>query len=360
MFGNRKGYHTRECVEDKLQQAILDFYTYPPIGGDDWRYTFQTAQVRTLEMQMLSRAALLDMANAESFEQAADLLSGSDYALPRGGRDFAEVEEILQQRRAAVRELFSDLMLDEPTVELFRTRDDFANLRLAVRRTMTEKPLGTDYSSGGNVPPEMIEQIFSEEDEFSKPVFPDYVQEAVEQAVLAYYQQKDIRRIDYAIDTVQAQYNLRRARRLKSVFLLGFFRIQIDLTNIRTMLRLKFTESEQPNVFLEGGFIELERFRHGAELGYEALGPLFFVTPYNRIVDTGANYVASSKSFLRVEQQCDEHLTGFLKSTVLITAGPQPIIAFLLMKENEIRTVRLILTAKKNHLDTKLILDRIS
>jgi V/A-type H+-transporting ATPase subunit C len=225
---------------------------------------------------------------------------------------------------------------------------------------MTEKPLGTDYSSGGNVPPELIEQIFSEEDEFSKPVFPDYVQEAVEQAVLAYYQQKDIRRIDYAIDSVQAQYNLRQARRLRSVFLLGFFRIQIDLTNIRTMLRLKFTESEQPNVFLEGGFIELERFRHGAELGYEALGPLFFVTPYHRIVDTGANYVASNKSFLRVEQQCDEHLTGFLKSTVLITAGPQPIIAFLLMKENEIRTVRLILTAKKNHLDTKLILDRIS
>ena len=360
-------------MPELAEQAILDFYTYPPIGGDDWRYTFQTAQVRTLEMQMLSRVALLDMANAENFEQAADLLSGSEYALPQGGKDFAEVEEILQQRRAAVRELFSDLMLDEPTVELFRTRDDFANLRLAVRRTMTEKPLGTDYSSDGNVQPELIEQIFSEEDQFSKPVFPDYVQQAVEQAVLAYYQQKDIRRIDYAIDSVQAQYNLRQARRLRSVFLLGFFRIQIDLTNIRTMLRLKFIESEsrtktaeaeaflvQDNVFLEGGFIELERFRHGAELGYEVLGPLFFVTPYHRIVDAGANYLASSKSFLRVEQQCDEHLTGFLKSTVLITAGPQPIIAFLLMKENEIRTVRLILTAKKNFLDTKLILDRIS
>ena len=357
-------------MPELAEQAILDFYTYPPVGGDDWRYTFQTAQVRTLEIQMLSKAALLDMANAENFEQAADLLSGSEYALPRGGKDFAEVEEILQQRRAAVRELFSDLMLDEPIVELFRTRDDFANLRLAVRRTMTEKPLGTDYSSYANVQPELIEQIFSEEDEFSKPVFPDYVQDAVEQAVLAYYQQKDIRRIDYAIDSVQAQYNLRQARRLRSVFLLGFFRIQIDLTNIRTMLRLKFTESRtktaeaeaflvQDNVFLEGGFIELERFRHGAELGYEALGPLFFVTPYHRIVDTGANYLASSKSFLRVEQQCDEHLTGFLKSTVLITAGPQPIIAFLLMKENEIRTVRLILTAKKNFLDTKLILDRL-
>ena len=347
-------------MAEPAEQAILDFYTYPPIGGDDWRYTFQTAQVRTLEMQMLGRATLLDMANAENFQQAADLLSGTEYALPRGGVDFAEVESVLQQRRAAVRELFSDLMLDERIVELLRSRDDFANLRLAVRRSLTEKPLGADYSSDGNVPPELIEQIFAEEETFSKPAFPDYVQDAVERAVLAYYQNKDVRRIDYAIDRLQAEYNLKKARRLNSIFLAGLFRIQIDLTNIRTMLRLKFTDSEERNVFLEGGFIELERFIHGLDLGYEALGALFFVTPYYRIVDAGANYVASNKSFLKVEQQCEEHLTGFLKSTVQITAGPQPIIAYLLMKENEIRTVRLILTAKKNYLDTRLILDRIS
>jgi len=86
---------------------------------------------------------------------------------------------------------------------------------------------------------------------------------------------------------------------------------------------------------------------------------LFFVTPYHHVVEAGANYLNSDKSFLKVEQQCDESLTGFLKTTIQITAGPQPIIAYLLMKENEIRKVRLILTAKKNSLDTKLILDRI-
>ena len=346
-------------MSELAEQAILDFYTYPPIGSDDWRYTYQTAQVRTLEMQMLTRVTLHDMANAPGFQQAADSLSGTEYTLPQGGKNFAEVEEVLQQRRTAMRELFSDLMLDEPIVELLKTRDDYANLRLAVRRTLTETPIGTDYSSDGNIPPELIEHIFSEEDEFNKPVFPDYVREAVERAVLAYYQNKDIRRIDDAIDQSQAEYNLKTARRLKSVFLLGLFKIQIDLTNIRTMLRLKFTESEQRNVFLKGGFIELERFMHGIELGYEALGALFFVTPYHRIVDIGAGYVASDKSFLKVEQQCEEHVTGFLKSTVQITAGPQPIIAYLLMKENEIRTVRLILTAKKNFLDTQLIMDRM-
>ena len=33
IFEDRKGYHTRECVEDKLLSSVLDFYTYPPIGG---------------------------------------------------------------------------------------------------------------------------------------------------------------------------------------------------------------------------------------------------------------------------------------------------------------------------------------
>jgi V/A-type H+-transporting ATPase subunit C len=344
-------------MAEVTEESIIDFYMYPPIGDDDWRYTFETARVRVLETQMLSKSVLLDMAEAENFEQAADLLAASEYALPHGSKNFAEVENVLQFRRSAVRELFAELMIDKPIVELFRARDDFANLRLALRRTLTERPLGTDYSSEGSVSPQIFGQAFEEE---NYQLFPDYMAEAAERAVLAYYQNKDIRRIDYAIDQLQAEYNLKKARRLKSVFLLGLFRIQIDLTNIRTLLRLKFTESQQRDVFLKGGYLEPERLRHGLELGYEALGPLFFVTPYCRVVEAGANYLMSNKSFLKVEQQCEEHLTGFLKSTIQITTGPQPIIAYLLMKENEIRNVRLILTAKKNFLDTKLILDRIS
>ncbi len=343
--------------DTKSEQVALDFYTYPPVGGDDWRHIFQTAQVRVLEMQMLTRATLLDMANAESFEAAADLLSATEYALPRSGRSFAELEDILQARRSELRELFSDWIIDKPIVELFRTRDDFANIRLAVRRALTERPIGTDYSNQGNVPPEILEQVFGEESDSHSIELPDYMQQAADQATLAYYQNKDIRQIDYAIDSVQAEYNLKEARRLKNVFLLGLFRIQIDLTNIRTLLRLKFAEAEETNVFLKGGYIKLERLQRGLDMGYESLGPLFFATPYYRVVEAGANYLASNKSFLATEQQCDEFLTGFLKSTIEVTAGPQPIIAYLLTKENEIRRVRLILTAKKNYLDTKLILD---
>ena len=344
--------------ETQSQQTLLSFYTYPSIGGDDWRYAFETAQVRALEMQMLTRTAIVDMANAADFGSAASSLSASEYAVAPGAGD-TEVESMLRQRRAAVRQQFETWVIDKDPglVELLASRTDFANLRLALRRMLTDRPVGSDYSEGGNVAPDLYEPVF-EEDTYER--FPDYLREAIEQAVLAYYQNKEIPKIDHALDRAQAAYQIEAARRLGSVFLLNFFKIQIDLANVRTLLRLKFTDAEQRNVLLDGGFIELERYRHGLDVGYESLGPLFFVTPYHRIVDVGAGYVASNASFLKVEQQCEEYLTGFLKSTITITAGPQPIIAYLLMKEHEIRTVRLLLTAKRNQLDTKLILDRIS
>ncbi len=343
-------------LQGKAEQPVIDYYMYPPVGGDDWRYTFESAEVRAYEMQMLTRAMVLDMVNADSFESAAQTLAGTEYALGSDSQTLAALEAVLAVRRTAIRETFAELMLDKAVVELLKSRSDFANLRLAIRRTATDRPFGADYSDDGNVSPELLERILGEDD--CEPA-PDYVQDAVDQAVLGYYQNKDVRQIDYVVDRVQNAYNQQRARQLKSVFLQGLFGIKADLANIRTMLRLKFADSQQRNVLLGGGFIELERFERGVEIGYEGLGQLFGATPYGRVVETGASYLASEKSFLKVEQECDAYLAGYLKTTMIVTAGPQPIIAYLLMKEDEIRTIRLILTAKKSGLDTKLIQDRI-
>jgi V/A-type H+-transporting ATPase subunit C len=310
-----------------------------------------------LQTRMLSKTALLEMANAEGFEAAVDLLTASEYGLTQRSKTLAEMENVLQLKRTQLRDLFKDLILDEAIIQLFRAREDFANLRLALRRKLTERPLGTDYNHDGSIPAEEFEQIF-EEEKYS--ILPMYLQEAIEQAVLAYYQNKDVRQIDYALDKMHAGYRIKKAQELNNIFLLGFFRIMIDLTNIRTMLRLKFTDSEQRDVFLDDGYIEPDRLKRGLDIGYDAVAQLFFATAYYELVESSVGYLTSNKSFLKTEYNCQEHLMEFLRTTSQITAGAQPIIAYLLMKENEIRMVRLILTAKKNHVDTRLILDRIS
>jgi len=341
-----------------VEQAVIDFYRYPPIGTEDWRYAFATAKVRSLETLMLSRATFLDMANADSLKSAVDLLGAGDYAMLSQAAGFGEIEQMLIAKRAEVRNLFIGLMIDEGLVELLRARHDFANMRLAIRRVVTERPIGLDYSDFGSVPAEEFEEIFAEEN-YTR--FPYYLQEAVEAAVLGYYANKDIRQIDYAIDRFEARYRINKAVDLGSEFLLSLFRMQIDLTNIRTMLRLKLADSVEKNLFLPGGFVEVGRFIHGLDIGYEALAALFYATPYYDVVEGGVSYLVAEQSFLRLERLCEEeeHKTGFLRSTRPLAAGPQPVIAYFLMKENEIRSVRMVLTCKNNGLDTKLILDRL-
>jgi len=338
------------------EQGVIDFYRYPPIGQEDWRYIWATAQVRVLETGMLTKSTLLNMTDSADFAAAVELLGGSEYAMTSGPQSLAEVEKMLLERRAAVRELFVDLMLDDELVEILKAREDFANMRLAARRVVTERPIGTDYSNAGSVPAEQFEEIFEQED-YQR--FPDYLQDAVEEAILGYYQNKDIRQIDYGIDKVFSAYKLRVAANLGSVFLLSLFRTQIDLTNIRTMLRLRMAERDEKNLFITGGFVETDRFVHGLDVGYEALATLFYATPYYGVVDSGVSYLMAEQSFLQLEKDCQDYLMGFLKTTRVITAGPQPVIAYLMMKENEIRTVRMVLTCKKNQMDTKFILDRL-
>lgn len=339
-----------------MEKPVLDFYRYPSVGNEDWRYGFATAVVRALETQMLSKATLVEMANAENFEAATEMLSSSEYATSQGSKDLVQMEEVLLDRRSAIRNLFVELMIDKNISDLMRAREDYANLRLALRRKLRDKPIGTDYSKDGSIPAEQFEQIFELEDYSGLPL---NLQEAIERAVLAYYQNKDIRDIDYEIDIAQAEYRIQRAAELKNVFLLELNRMRIDLTNIRTMLRIKFNESANRNVFLPGGYIETERLKYGIDTGFEAIPALFYATPYYEIVESGVHYLAVNKSFVKIEYNCDEHFNGYLKSTFHITAGPQPIIAYFLLKEHEIRMVRFILTAKKNLLDKRLILDRI-
>ena len=77
-----------------------------------------------------------------SFAEAAELLAGTEYAIDANA-DSEQIEQMLIARRTESRQMFADLMLDEEIVTFLRAREDFANMRLAIRRVVTERPLGT-------------------------------------------------------------------------------------------------------------------------------------------------------------------------------------------------------------------------
>jgi len=298
---------------------------------------------------------LADMVNTPDFAGAAELLSSTEYAIGSSSTD-AQIEQMLLERRTAIRVQFAELMLDEDLVQLMRAREDFSNMRLAIRRLVTEKPLGLDYSNEGAVPAAEFEDILQQE---NYERLPDYLQDTVEAAVLGYYENKDIRRIDYNIDRMHYQWRIQRAEELGCIFCVSFGRVHVDLYNIKTMLRLKMAERDEKDFFFSGGFVDIDKFVQGLAMPYESISGLFFATPYYEIIEEGVRYLKQEQSFLKIEQLCDDYMMGFLKTTKEIAAGPQPVVAYFLMKEAEIRAVRMVLTGKKNGLTSKLILDRL-
>jgi hypothetical protein len=51
-------------MEQIIEKAVVDFFTYPSVGTDDWRYGYATARVRVLETFMLPKMTLSEMAGA--------------------------------------------------------------------------------------------------------------------------------------------------------------------------------------------------------------------------------------------------------------------------------------------------------
>jgi V/A-type H+-transporting ATPase subunit C len=136
-------------------------------------------------------------------------------------------------------------------------------------------------------------------------------------------------------------------------------KMYIDLTNIRTMMRLKFTKMQDRDVFMPGGYIDSARLGQMIDIGYDGLAQAFAATPYYHILEAGAGYMQSNNSFLKLEAAAEQHFLGFLKTADQITAGHQPIVAYLFRKEHEIRMVRMALACKKAQIEPKVINDRI-
>lgn len=341
-------------------QTVLDFDKYPSVGREDVRYTYATAFVRAMQAEMLSTSFFVEMVNAESFAAAVDMLSSTEYAVPQGSRNFSDVEDVLFERRSYYRTLLNQLLVHKELAELFKTRLDAVNMKLALRRKLTDKPLGIDYSDEGNVPAAEFEDIFEKEDYTS---FPMHMREAIERAVLSYYQHKDIRQIDYALDAAELEYRINRAEEVDEEFFAEYFRMRADLVNITTSFRLKFAGREEvfnePNVFINGGYVSFDMLKHVMDVTWDGIPAIFSHTPYFDVVESGVHYIAAHNSFLRLEANIDKHIEGFFDETSQISAGPQPVVAFFLKKEKEIRYVRLVLTANKNELDNRLVLDRI-
>ncbi len=328
---------------------------------EDWNYAFALGSLRVLQTRLLESSRLNDLANSIDLDEMVARLAGTAYApSSEGGAMSEQIEARLEHLRREAYELIIPMCLDEALERFLQGPEDFRNLKILLRRTLIENSPELQLSDLGFIDPEKLEQDFEAE---KYDAFAPDMAEAIQNAIVAYYDDKNPRNIDLAVDRGLIMYRRTLANELKNEYLLGLCGLLADLGNIRSMARIKWLEEDSKLLgrsFLSGGSIELSRLQGALTTTWEAISAMFFATPYAQLIEHGLGSLAADDSFSHLERYCDDYITEYLKATNQVVAGPEPLVAYLLGAEQEIRSIRLIFSAKQANLPADSIRDRLA
>ncbi len=211
------------------------------------------------------------------------------------------------------------------------------------------------------------------------------IREAIKQAIRQFELTHQAELIDYVLDATIYELSLTTVREYRNTFLERLFQLEIDTINLKTLVRFMVIRKDKrylKDVLIHGGNLPYEFFlraiienekvvrqkihqeRYRNIVVYEEnIGAkerrLPFLENYEKIIIAGINYWEKNCSFSYLEKLIDDHLMQHLKRAKYISLGIEPLIAYLLAKETEIKNIRTIIVGKLNRLPEETIRERL-
>lgn len=320
---------------------------------DAMRYGFAVGKIRVLETRVVDRAALERLLDADSFAEQKRLLSDTPYG--RFLEDAETPEEVEHGLDRALQSWFDFLRvaeLPDEVARFFRVPYDFDNLRAAAKARLLDVPLDGLLSGHGSVPVEAFSRSLTD---LPAPLGETAVRlpdadpgtGASPAALLA---------VDDAVDAALFAELLRLAKASRSRFLMDYTRLRIDLANVRTLLRAARSALSADRIarsLVPGGAIPL--------------------TVLNRLAGASPDDVvaAAARPELRglpAEDLSDLQVFDVTVGSLALAAvergrkgpiGPEPVIAYVLARVDEVSTLRVLLLGRLAGTDRETLRTRV-
>jgi V/A-type H+-transporting ATPase subunit C len=334
--------------------------------GDDTRYGFATGQVRAIEHRLISSARLLRLAEARDGQEALSMLGDTDYArvfqeelYTTNGSEASgqDIGLLLGREAARVRDFINGLTQDREATDILFVRDDFLNLKLALKGVIAGVEVGDSFAPLGLISPAVI---FHEATSPEKPEgLPPYLARAALAATRAYADTRSPAEIDRVVDGLMFEHLLNSAAEKEIFFLHKLIRIEIDLINIITFFRLRWLDEPISAVgpaLIKGGVLHFEPFLEFYPREIDAIETGFLAgSRYHGFISGGIAGLKNERSFVRMEGLVDGELLKFVDRQNEINFGVEVLIAYYYRKAIELRKLRTVLIGKKNGLSAPQI-----
>jgi len=321
--------------------------------ADDTRYAYAVARIRGLETRLLDRQ-WVERLLGEDADGALKVLS--DSAFQEAMTDVARPEDIEPGLTRALAETLTVVSYVSPEpelVDLFRTRWDFRNLKALVKASLlkmldsdaelNETELGLVEGVGTVELPALVEAV-RDDDHVSLPHF---LVDAVREAEDTFRDTGELARVDAVFDRAMWARHLAVAMERGSEFLADYFRTEIDLVNIKTFARVKRVGGDATDLvrsYVQGGALARSLFEEHLGESFDSMARTLEYGPYGTLAPVFREWTGSSGRAL--ELACDDLLLGRVDHASRVAYGLEPLVAYVLVRQLEIKLVRAAVASK--------------
>jgi V/A-type H+-transporting ATPase subunit C len=239
------------------------------------------------------------------------------------------------------------LIADSPIEDVFLLPYDFHNIKLLLKGKLSGNQAIKEWPlEAGKYPKHtLVDSIYDELPSDLPAILVDDIREISE----AFQSTRQFALVDYRLDRRLQAMQLEIARKAHSAFLVKYLQHLADIHNITTLIRHKTHELSRDDLadaLLDTGTLAISFFEKVYDTGWESIATAFKPTDYGPIVAAALAQI-DQKSFLAIlDTACQRFLIEFLRQTKQQCFGIEPIVAFYLARDHELKVTRTIWMGK--------------
>lgn len=312
--------------------------------------------IKVWETKLLNKSFYSKMINSNSLEEVISSLQETPYGGKINGGNF---ETRLDD---SFKDLCDDLnktIKNNEIIDFVRLKNDYHNLKTLIKAKVLNKDFSYMLNTNGTMPIDKLEKAIRNENYRDISV---NIENVIKEVFLELDTKKDSQVIDIVVDRYMFKDMVSIAKKIESAYISKYVKTVIDLTNIKTVLRLKKINKDKAflsYVFIEDGTIPLDVCKNMLLDDFDNMSSRLGVTSYETVVREVIDDYSESKSLSSLEKRFDDYIMAYVRDAKFINFGVEPVFAYLYAREIEIKNLRIILAGKINKVDSEIINERL-
>lgn len=318
---------------------------------EEKQFTYAVARIRAIELSLFSKQNLEMLLSVKSYEDAIKYLVEKGW----GESEKDSAEKLLRGEREKTWKLIHELVEKEdmPIFDVFLVGNDFHNLKAAIKQAYVNKEVPEIFISNGTID---VRELIDAAKAHDFSTLPSYMTGCAEEAYEVQFRTGDSQLTDTIIDKASLEAIYEKGKESNNELIKAYAELKCASANINIAIRAFKTKKSID--FLERAFAKCDTLNE-RKLIEASLNSVEAIYEYleNTVYSDAVELIKKSSSAF--ERWCDNRLMEMIKPQKYNSFTISPLLAYVLAKENEIKSVRIILSGKLNDLSEESVRERL-